>query len=110
MTLLEAPCANREAETDVIGGTSPWPYPEIVDGHALLLEGPGLEIEANEALVDKELIWVTKDRSCLAKADFMLADVFSLAGSQSKLQCNGRLGAPIVDMLPMIPQVGSKFK
>ena len=41
VTLLEAPWANRDAETDVC-----WPYPEIVDGYALPLKGPGLGIEA----------------------------------------------------------------
>ena len=40
VTLLEAPWANREPETDVC-----WPYPKIVDGYALPLEGPGLGIE-----------------------------------------------------------------
>jgi galactonate dehydratase len=45
VTLLEAPWANREAETDVC-----WPYPEIVDGYALPLEGPGLGIEFDEEL------------------------------------------------------------
>ena len=45
VTLLEAPWANREAETDVC-----WPYPAIVDGYALPLEGPGLGIEFNEEL------------------------------------------------------------
>jgi L-alanine-DL-glutamate epimerase-like enolase superfamily enzyme len=40
VTLLEAPWANRDAETDVC-----WPYPAIVDGYALPLEGPGLGIE-----------------------------------------------------------------
>ena len=34
VTLLEAPWANRDAETDVC-----WPYLEIVDGHALPLDG-----------------------------------------------------------------------
>jgi hypothetical protein len=46
VTLLEAPWANREAETDVAGGAPIWPYPEIEDGYALPLEGPGLGIEA----------------------------------------------------------------
>ena len=32
-----------------------WPYPEVVDGYALPLEGPGLGIEANTALVDEAL-------------------------------------------------------
>ena len=50
VTLLEAPWANREAETDVC-----WPYPEIVDGYALPLEGPGLGIEADGASVDEAL-------------------------------------------------------
>ena len=45
VTLLEAPWANREPKTDVC-----WPYPEIVDGYALPLEGPGLGIEFDEAL------------------------------------------------------------
>jgi galactonate dehydratase len=45
VTLLEAPWANRDAETDVC-----WPYPEIVDGYALPLEGPGLGIEFDEDL------------------------------------------------------------
>jgi hypothetical protein len=55
VTLLEAPWANREAETDVAGEAPVWPYPEIADGYALPLEGPGLGIEASEALVDEEL-------------------------------------------------------
>ena len=50
VTLLEAPWANREPETDVC-----WPYPEIEDGYALPLERPGLGIEADEASVDEEL-------------------------------------------------------
>jgi L-alanine-DL-glutamate epimerase-like enolase superfamily enzyme len=50
VTLLEAPWANRDAETDVC-----WSYPEIVDGYAPPLEGPGLGIEADEASVDEEL-------------------------------------------------------
>ena len=45
VTLLEAPWANHEPETDVC-----WPYPEIVDGCALPLEGPGLGIEFDEEL------------------------------------------------------------
>ena len=50
VTLLEAPWANHDAETDVC-----WPYPEIVDGYALPLEGPGLGIEADESSVDEGL-------------------------------------------------------
>ena len=50
VTLLEAPWANHDGETDVC-----WSYPEIVDGYALPLEGPGLGIEANGALVDEAL-------------------------------------------------------
>jgi L-alanine-DL-glutamate epimerase-like enolase superfamily enzyme len=38
--LLEAPWANHDGETDVC-----WPYPQIVGGYALPLEGPGLDIE-----------------------------------------------------------------
>ena len=45
VTLLEAPWANGSGETDVC-----WPYPEIVDGYALPLEGPGLGIEFDEEL------------------------------------------------------------
>ena len=45
VTLLEASWANREAETDVC-----WPYPEIEDGYALPLEGPGLGVEFDEVL------------------------------------------------------------
>ena len=45
VTLLEAPWANHDGETDVC-----WPYPEIVDGYALPLEGPGLGIGFNEEL------------------------------------------------------------
>lgn len=45
VTLLEAPWVNRDAETNVC-----WPYPEIVDGYALPLEGPGLGIEFDEEL------------------------------------------------------------
>jgi hypothetical protein len=37
MTLLEAPWVNRDGETDVV-----WSYPEVVEGYALPLEGPGL--------------------------------------------------------------------
>jgi L-alanine-DL-glutamate epimerase-like enolase superfamily enzyme len=44
-SLLEAPWANREPETDIC-----WPYPEIVDGYALPLEGPRLGIEFDEEL------------------------------------------------------------
>jgi len=50
VTLLEAPQANRNAETELC-----WLYPEIVDRYALPLEGPGLGIEADEASVDEEL-------------------------------------------------------
>ena len=45
VTLLEAPWANRETETDVC-----WPYPEIEDGYALPMERPGLGIQFNEEL------------------------------------------------------------
>ncbi len=43
--LLEAPWVNGAGETDVVG-----PYPEVVDGYALPLEGPGLGITFDEAL------------------------------------------------------------
>ena len=55
MTLLEAPWANRDAETDVAGGAPVWPYPEIVDGYALPLEGPGLGIQFDEELAVSKL-------------------------------------------------------
>jgi len=45
VTMIEAPWVNYEGETDVV-----WPYPEVVDGYALPLEGPGLGIEFDEAL------------------------------------------------------------
>jgi hypothetical protein len=45
VTLLEAPWANHDGETDVC-----WPYPKIENGYALPLEGPGLGIGFNEEL------------------------------------------------------------
>ena len=54
VTLLEAPWANRDAQTNVC-----WPYPEIVDDYARPLEGPGLGIDARctsgSASVDEKL-------------------------------------------------------
>jgi L-alanine-DL-glutamate epimerase-like enolase superfamily enzyme len=50
VTLLEAPWGDGRGETDVC-----WPYPEIVEGCALPLDGPGLGIEADEASVDEAL-------------------------------------------------------
>jgi galactonate dehydratase len=50
VTLLEAPWVNGSGETDVAGGAPVWPYPKIVDGYALPLEGPGLGIEFDEEL------------------------------------------------------------
>jgi galactonate dehydratase len=44
VTMIEAPWVNGEGETDVV-----WPYPELVDGYALPLDGPGLEISFDEA-------------------------------------------------------------
>jgi L-alanine-DL-glutamate epimerase-like enolase superfamily enzyme len=55
VTLLEAPWVNGSGETDVAGGAPVWPYPEIVDGYALPLEGTGLGIEANVRLDDEAL-------------------------------------------------------
>ena len=52
VTLLEAPWANREIETDVAGGAPAGPYPEMVDGYALPLEGPGLGVELLDFLSD----------------------------------------------------------
>jgi galactonate dehydratase len=50
VTLLEAPWGNRDAEMNIC-----WPYPEIVDGYALLLEGPGLGIQFDEELAASKL-------------------------------------------------------
>ena len=49
VAMIEAPWVNREGETDVV-----WPYPEVVDGYALPLEGPGLGIEFDEALAESK--------------------------------------------------------
>ncbi len=43
--LIEAPWVNSEAKTDVVG-----PYPKVVDGYALPLEGPGLGLTFDESL------------------------------------------------------------
>ncbi|MCU0519515.1 MAG: galactonate dehydratase [Anaerolineae bacterium] len=45
VALLEAPWVNGAGETDVVG-----PYPEVADGYALPLDGPGLGIAFDEAL------------------------------------------------------------
>jgi L-alanine-DL-glutamate epimerase-like enolase superfamily enzyme len=45
VTLLEAPWANGSGKTDVV-----LPFPEVVEGYALPLEGPGLGIEFDEEL------------------------------------------------------------
>ena len=45
VALIEAPWVNGAGETDVVR-----PYPEVVDGYALPLEGPGLGITFDEAL------------------------------------------------------------
>ena len=46
VVLLEAPWVNRDARrTDIVG-----PFPDVVDGYALPLEGPGLGIEFDEAV------------------------------------------------------------
>ncbi len=45
VALIEAPWVNGAGETDVVG-----PYPKVVDGYALPLEGPGLGITFDEAL------------------------------------------------------------
>lgn len=45
VTLLEAPWGNRDAEMNIC-----WPYPEVVDGYALSLEGLGLGIQFDEEL------------------------------------------------------------
>jgi len=45
VAMIEAPWANGNGETDVVG-----PYPEVVDGFALPLEGPGLGLTFDEEL------------------------------------------------------------
>jgi galactonate dehydratase len=45
VTMIEAPWVNRDGKTDIVS-----PYPEVVDGYALPLEGPGLGITFDEAL------------------------------------------------------------
>jgi galactonate dehydratase len=45
VAMIEAPWVNGSGETDVVR-----PYPEVVDGYALPLEGPGLGIAFDEAL------------------------------------------------------------
>ena len=45
VVLMEAPFVNGDGQTDVVG-----PFPEVVDGYALPLEGPGLGITFNEEL------------------------------------------------------------
>lgn len=44
ITMIEAPWANGYTESKVV-----WPYPEIENGFALPLEGPGLGIQFDEA-------------------------------------------------------------
>ena len=50
VALIEAPWVNGAGETDVVG-----PYPQVVDGYALPLEGPGLGITFDEALAASKL-------------------------------------------------------
>ena len=45
VVMIEAPWVNHDGETDVVA-----PYPQVVDGYALPLEGPGLGITFDEAL------------------------------------------------------------
>ena len=45
LVMMEAPWVNHDGETDVV-----WPYPQVEDGYALPLEGPGLGIEFDESL------------------------------------------------------------
>ena len=45
VVLMEAPFVNGDAATDVVG-----PYPTVVAGYALPLEGPGLGVTLDEAL------------------------------------------------------------
>ena len=48
VVLMEAPWVNRaDPQTDVV-----FPYPKVVDGYALPLEGPGLGIEFDEKLAE----------------------------------------------------------
>jgi galactonate dehydratase len=43
--LIEAPWVNSDAKTDVVG-----PYPAVINGYALPLEGPGLGVQFDEQL------------------------------------------------------------
>ncbi|MCL5269894.1 MAG: mandelate racemase/muconate lactonizing enzyme family protein [bacterium] len=45
LIMIEAPWVNGDAKTDVVS-----PYPTVVNGYALPLEGPGLGVEFDEAL------------------------------------------------------------
>lgn len=45
VVMIEAPWVNHSGKTDVV-----WPYPQVVDGYALPLTGPGLGIEFDGAL------------------------------------------------------------
>jgi hypothetical protein len=86
VTLLEAPWANREPETDVC-----WPYPEIVDGYAQPLEGPGLGIEANVPLVSEASV----NEEWAASKPF----VPSLQGPRLRghAECPGWVGTGLLD-------------
>ena len=45
LIMIEAPFVNGDGKTDVVS-----PYPTVVDGYALPLEGPGLGITFDETL------------------------------------------------------------
>ena len=49
VTMMEAPWVNGDGATDVV-----WPFPSVVDGYALPLDGPGLGIQFDEALADSK--------------------------------------------------------
>ena len=49
VTMMEAPWVNGDGATDVV-----WPFPTVVDGYALPLDGPGLGIQFDEALADSK--------------------------------------------------------
>jgi galactonate dehydratase len=49
VVMMEAPFVNGPRDTDVVG-----PFPEVVDGYALPLEGPGLGVTFDEALAESK--------------------------------------------------------
>jgi len=78
VTLLEAPWVNGNGETDVC-----WPYLEVEEGYALLLAGPRLGIEIEEALTVQLL------RSTLTVWRRPAPDIFCAPVSRGGLDSDG---------------------